>query len=76
MSTSDTDQLARAESAYATGDFATVRALSKALSASPDAEVASRARTLGARLSPDVATWIALGASLALFFGIVVAYAT
>ena len=76
MPTSDGEQMASAEAAYAAGDFVTARALSKALGASSDAEVTARARTLGARLTTDVAVWIALGGSLALFLGIVVAYAT
>ena len=69
------DPLARAEAAYAAGDFAEARAQCAALSAASDPDVATRARALARRLDPDIAAWIAVGASLALFVGILVAYA-
>jgi hypothetical protein len=70
--------LAAAEADYAKGDFAAVRAKCAELShdADADAELAPRARALAAGTEPDLAAYVALGVSLALFLGVVVAYAT
>jgi hypothetical protein len=72
---SDEERMTRAESAYTAGDFASVRTLTAALSGSSDADIARRARELAARVAVDPGSGVVLGLALALFAGIVVAYA-
>jgi hypothetical protein len=69
------DPLARAQAAYASGDFARVRVEAELARKSTDAEAAQKARELEARVGIDSWTWAVLGAAVALFCGIVVAYA-
>ena len=67
--------MTRAEKAYTAGDFAAVRALTAELIGSSDKELAGRARQLAARVAVDPGSGIVLLLALALFAGIVVAYA-
>jgi hypothetical protein len=67
--------LARAQAAYASGNFAGVRAEAATARTSADAEVAQQARALEARIAIDPWIWAVLGAAFVLFCGIVVAYA-
>ena len=68
-------RLAQVEAAYAAGDFASVRAQCAALGAASDPATQERARVLAQRVTPDLAAWLALSVSFALFAGIVVVYA-
>jgi hypothetical protein len=72
---SDEERMTAAESAYTAGDFASVRALTAELIGSNDADIARRARELAARVAVAPGSGIVLGLALALFAGIVVAYA-
>jgi hypothetical protein len=69
------DPLTQAEAAYTAGDFAGVREQMHSLRAAADPDVAKRARVLEARVAIDPWIWAVLGAALALFCAIVVAYA-
>ena len=64
--------LARAQAAYARGDFASVRV--EVAAALADAQAREEARALEARIGVDAWCWAVLGACFALFCGIVAAY--
>jgi hypothetical protein len=72
---SPADPLTRAQAAYAAGNFAELRREVATARNAPDAEVARRARELESRVAIDPWCWGVLAAALALFCGIVVAYA-
>jgi hypothetical protein len=72
---SPADPLTRAQAAYASGNFAELRREAATLHGAPDAEVARKARELEARVEIDRWSWAVLAIALALFCGIVVAYA-
>lgn len=69
------DPLARAQTAYASGNFAQLRVETAAARNSADPEVTRQAHELESRIAIDSWTWAVLAAALALFCGIVVAYA-
>jgi hypothetical protein len=69
------DPLARAEAAYAAGDFASVRVETADAQTSADPEVARRARDLRSRISIDPWIWAVVGACFTLFCVLVVVYA-
>ena len=73
MSTHDVPTpLARAEAAYAAGDFAGVRSATAA--AVRDGAEADVARAIAFRVGVDPWCWAVLGISFALFCGVVAAY--
>ncbi len=72
---SPADPLARAQAAYAAGDFASVRVEAAQVEGAADPELAQKARELRARVAIDAWVWAVLGAAFVLFCGIVVVYA-
>jgi hypothetical protein len=68
-------RLARAEIAYAAGDFSAVHGLCASLAAAHvDPDLSARARALSERVAIDPANWIVLACALALWVAIVAAY--
>jgi hypothetical protein len=72
---SPAEPLARAQAAYAAGDFARVRVEVADAVGAADPEIAQQARELRARVAIDAWVWAVLGAAFVLFCGIVVVYA-